>query len=104
MSGRATFATARFRLATAATRISARRTRPARAGAVDAGAAPVGSRSPDLVAIAPSFSEESPRSIQLAAGRAGDVNGRWTSSGRHPSGPRARDELVPLPRRVAGSP
>src|SRR5262245_44698599 len=35
MSGSATFATARFRLATAATRISATSTKPARSGAVD---------------------------------------------------------------------
>ena len=35
MSGRATLATERFRLATAATRISATSTRPARSGAVE---------------------------------------------------------------------
>ena len=41
MSGRATFATARFRFATAATRINAASTSPARAGVAGRGPMPV---------------------------------------------------------------
>src|SRR4029453_6156702 len=52
MSGSATFATARFRFATAATRISPRRTRPWRSGAVDASA-----ELPACVAIRPPVPE-----------------------------------------------